>query len=135
MRINREDSTDLGMVTSCLMMGAITKDEVSIWASSAIDEEEDAPTFLYTMLDLQGLYGRSLREEIGFDPSGMDFRDNDYDYLCQIAVRRGLEPYSYLGPAADVTLSPEREKSINDLFKHNFGIDVEKLPPLSSFKP
>lgn len=106
MRISREDSTDLGIMMSCLMMGAITKDEVSIWASAAIDDEEYPPIFLYTMLDLDEINSQSFRKEIGFVPGEMDFQDNDYDYLRQIAVRRGLEPYSNLGAAADVTLSP-----------------------------
>lgn len=62
MRITRDDPEDLGMVMYCLTFEAITVEEVSEWASRAIDEESDPPVFLYTMLDLKGLlWGRTER--------------------------------------------------------------------------
>lgn len=134
MRVKRGDATDLGMVLSCLTMDAINFDDVTSWASRAIDEEIDPPNFLYSMLDLNGRERGALRDEIGFEPARPDFFDSDYNYLRQIAVRRGLKPYSYLGPAADVALPTDRKKYIDDLFVHNFGIVVDDLPPLSSFE-
>lgn len=134
MRIDRGDATDLGMLLSCLTVGAIDENDVSSWASRAIDEEIDPPMFLYFMLDLKQSHGKRLREEIGFEPGRPDLLDIDYHYLRQIGVRRGLERYSYLGPAAEVVLPPDRKKFIDDLFMHNFGIVVDDLPPLSSFK-
>lgn len=133
MRVNRGDAIDLGMVLSCLTMDAINFDDAANWASRAIDEEIDPPIFIYSMLDLSELGGRRLRDEIGFEPARPDFFDPDYHYLRQIAVRRGLKPYSYLGPAADVVLPTDRKKYIDDLFFHNFGIIVDELPPLSNF--
>jgi hypothetical protein len=134
MRISREDSTDLGIVMYSLTFGAIDVHDVSKWASKAIDESPDSPTFLYTMLDLKGLFGKDLREEIGFQPGFGMRNDDEAHFIRQIAVRRGLQPYSYLGPAANIKLPAEREAYINGLFMHNFGIDVNQLPPLSDFK-
>lgn len=133
MRITRDDPEDLGMVMYCLTFGAITVDEVSSWASRAIDEEDDPPVFLYTMLDLKGQFGRELKEQIGFVAGPSLDGEDELHYIRQIAVRRGLEPFSHLGVAANVKLAEDREHYINDLFMRNFLVNVEKLPPLSSF--
>lgn len=134
MRITREDSTDLGMVMYCLTFGAINTDDVSSWASRAIDEEDDPPIFLYTMLDLRGLFGKELRSEIGFEAGAGLRGDREFDYIRQIAVRRGLRTLDYLGPAINTRISKNREKYINDLFMLNFGVDVDQLPKLDLIK-
>lgn len=122
------------MVMYCLTFGAIDTDDVSSWASRAIDQESDPPTFLYTMLDLRGMFGKELRSEIGFE-AGPGLRgDDEFDYIRQIAVRRGLRTLDYLGQAISTRISKDWEKYINDLFKLNFGVDVDRLPSLDSFR-
>jgi hypothetical protein len=110
MRVTYEDSADFGMALSCVGISAITREKCSRWAARAIDEEEDAPSYLYTMLDLQGLYGRTLQEEIGFEPGagGMDFNEDDYHYLRQMRFAEvynlfhisALRPVSFFLPNA-----------------------------------
>lgn len=121
------------MVMYCLTFEAITVEEVSEWASRAIDEEIDPPLFLYAMLDLKGLVGARLNEQIGFTPYPNLNGKDEFNYIRQIAVRRGLKPFSYLGVAANVKLTKDREQYINDLFMRNFRVNVEQLPSLLTF--
>ncbi len=135
MRIDREDSRDLGAARSALSFGVIDRDELSQWAMRAIEEEDDPPTFLYTMLDMSEVRGDELDREIGFI-AGMNLDgDDEFQYLREIGVRRGINDYAYLGWKPKVVLAPHRKKYIDDLLMHNFGIDVDALPPLSDFEP
>ena len=128
MRITREDSTDLGFVRYCWTFGAVDHDDISAWASRAIDEEVDPPTFLYDMLDVRNIRGDQLDREIGFIAGFGDDSEAAFDYIHQIAVRRGLTPFNHRDKAKHSEVSQERKANIDALFLHNFGIDVATLP-------
>ena len=129
MRVRRDDSLDLDAVMSFLSASIVDESEVSTWASRAIDEEEDPPSFLYTMLDLKGAYGRALREEIGFE-AGLDLSDEEYHYLCMIATRRGRQPLGCAQVSARGSLDAERKCLFDELLLKNFNVDVDLLPAL-----
>lgn len=131
MRVVFEDSLDLGITMDALTVGAINADDVSTWASKVIDSVEDPPPYIYTMLDLRGQYGNDLRREIGF-VAGADLSDDEFQYLREIGVRRGLEQFEYLAGKKPVTLHPMRKARLDDLLRRNFGIDADALPPLSA---
>jgi hypothetical protein len=133
MKVNLEDSIDLGITMDALALGAISTDDVSAWASRVIDVMDDPPTYIYTMLDLQGLYGKDLQREIGF-VAGADLDDAEFQYLREIGVRRGLEQFEYLAGKKPVTLNAMRKARLDELLRRNFGIDPDALPPLSDFR-
>lgn len=129
-RIHRDDASDLGFVMSCYVHNAIGNDELSQWASRAIDEEVDPPLYLYEMLDWRE-HRFKVKRIIGFTPSSR-LHDNDWKYLTQISKRRGFEVSAEYENVLTARISAKRKVDINRRFLDMFGIDVDDLPVLTS---
>ncbi len=130
MRVIFNDSIDLGFAVAALINDTVDRSEIADWAARVIDEVEDPPTYIYVMLDMERYQGRGLHGEIGFTPTtGLDSED-EFQYLREIAVRRGKEDSDYLGGKSPVSLGAVRKAYIDNLLKMNFGLDVQSLPPL-----
>ena len=130
MRVIFNDSIDLGFAVAALINDTVDRSEIADWAARVIDEVEDPPTYIYVMLDMERYHGRGIHEEIGFTPTtGLDSED-EFQYLREIAVRRGKEDSDYLGGKSPVRLGAVRKDYIDNLLKTNFGFDVQSLPQL-----
>ncbi|WP_231420518.1 hypothetical protein [Sphingomonas sp. Leaf205] len=130
MRVIFNDSIDLGFAVAALINGTVDRSEIADWAARVINEVKDPPTYIYVMLDTERYHGRGLRDEIGFTPTtGVDSED-EFQYLREIAVRRGKEDSDYLVGESPVSLGAVRKAYIDNLLKINFGFDVQSLPPL-----
>jgi len=129
-RVIFNDSIDLGFAVAALINGTVDRSEIADWAARVINEVKDPPTYIYVMLDMERYHGRGLRDEIGFTPTtGVDSED-EFQYLREIAVRRGKEDSDYLVGKIPVSLGAVRKAYIDNLLKINFGFDVQSLPPL-----
>ena len=130
MRVIFDDSIDLGFAVAALISGTVDRSEIADWAARVIDEVEDPPTYIYVMLDMERYHGRGLHDEIEFTPAAGVNSDDEFQYLREIAVRRGKEGSEYLGGKSPVSLGTVRTAYIDNLLKINSGFDVQSLPPL-----
>lgn len=130
MRVIFDDSIDLGFAVAALLTGTVDPSEIDNRAARVIDEVEDPPTYIYVMLDMERYHGRGLHDEIGFTPTTGVNSDVEFQYLREIAVRRGKEDFDCLGGKSPVSLGSVRKAYVDNLLKINFGIDVQSLPPL-----
>ena len=130
MRVIFNDSIDLGFAVAALITGTVDRSEIADWAARVIDEVEDPPTYIYVMLDMERYHGRGLHDELGFTPNSGVNSEDEFQYLREIAVRRGKEDSDYLGGKSPVRLGAVRKAYIDNLLKTNFGFDVQSLPQL-----
>lgn len=82
------------------------------------------------MLDLEGYHGRGLRHDIEFVPTAGLESEDEFQYLREIAVRRGLQERSFLNDKKLANIRPDRKQFINKLLYENFQFNVDDLPPL-----
>lgn len=130
MKVVFGDSLDLGIALAALINETVSKDEIGKWAARVIDDMDDPPEYIYTMLDLEGYHGRGLRHDIEFAPTtGLESED-EFQYLTEVAVRRGFQERSFLGDKKLTNLSSERKQFIDGLIYENFKFIVDDLPPL-----
>jgi hypothetical protein len=129
-RLILNDSIDLGFAIAALITGTVDRSEIADWAARVIDEVEDPPTYIYVMLDMERYHGRGLHDELGFTPNSGVNSEDEFQYLREIAVRRGKEDSDYLGGKIPVRLGAVRKAYIDNLLKTNFGFDVQSLPQL-----
>ncbi len=130
MRVIFNDSIDLGFAVAALITGTVDRSEIGDWAARVIDEVENPPAYIYVMLDMERYHGRGLHDELGFTPTTGVNSDEEFQYLREIAVRRGKEDSDYLEGKSPVSLGAVRKAYIDNLLKMNFGIDVQSLLPL-----
>lgn len=53
LRLNREDSTDIGFATSCLTASVLTFEEFKDWLNEIICATDDYPHYIFDILDLE----------------------------------------------------------------------------------
>ena len=130
MKVVFGDSLDLGIALAALINETVSKDEIGKWAARVIDDMDDPPEYIYTMLDLEGYHGRGLRHDIEFAPTtGLESED-EFQYLREVAVRRGFQERPFLGGKKLTNLSSERKQFIDGLLYENFEFIVNDLPPI-----
>jgi len=129
-RVIVDDSIDLGFAVAALINGTVDRSEIADWAARVIGEVEDPPTYIFVMLGIERYHGHGLHDEIGLTPTTGVNSDDGFQYLREIAVRRDKEEFDYLGGKSPDSLGSVRTAYIDNIFKTNFGCDVQLLPPL-----
>jgi hypothetical protein len=124
------DSLDLGLALAALNNETVSKDEISKWATRVIADMEEPPEYIYTMLDLERYHGRGLRHDIELAPTTGFESEDEFQYLREVAVRRGFQERSFLGGKKLTDLRPDRKQLIDQLLYENFQFNVDDLPPL-----
>ncbi|MEM1378278.1 MAG: hypothetical protein AAGG69_12910 [Pseudomonadota bacterium] len=76
MKLRKNDSEDLGFALACMSTSVISWPEFQEWAVHAIEQVEDAPSYLFDILDTNKREDFKWRESIGFYPaSGLNSRE------------------------------------------------------------
>ncbi len=120
LRLTRESSEDIGFVKSCLIIGAIDRNEFKEWVFFIIKNNsvDDIPLYIFDLIDFND-YFCNLFEVIGFVlDSGLT--DDEDNALYGIAVKR-------FGSFFDMPISEKRalkalseNPQVLDRFKQTF---------------
>lgn len=119
--LNREDSTDIGFATTCLISSAITFDEVKDWLNEIIATMDDYPLWIFDILDLEKKFDYTLhvRRILGFQPSAC-LSDADRRAIAGIAYRRFPDHHSDLAPRETALTALAQHQEIEARFRDLF---------------
>lgn len=88
LRLERNDSDDIGFVHACFIPGIITINEYKEWIYYVIEKYDDIPSYFFKILDIDAKRDYKTRDVIGFVPDYEPQRA-EYDALIGIGFKRG----------------------------------------------
>lgn len=121
LRLNREDSTDIGFATSCLTASVLTFEEFKDWLNEIICATDDYPHYIFDILDLEKKFDYTLhvRRILGFQP-GADLSQDEYRAVSGIAYKRFSGHRSDIARKDTAVAALTRQPQIEAMFRELF---------------
>jgi len=88
LRLEIDDSSDIGFVDNCLVPGVISLNEFKEWIYFVIENHDDIPSYFFEILDLNHKFEYNCLRIMGFAPK-WEYNDASLDALVGIGFKRG----------------------------------------------
>ncbi|OOF44463.1 hypothetical protein [Rodentibacter trehalosifermentans] len=119
-RLTRESSEDIGFVKSCLIIGAIEKNEFREWIDLVIKDSDidELPLYIFDLINFDGSF-YELLNIIGFTPDPI-LSDEEDNALYGIAIKRFGDSFDIPITKSKALISLEHNPQILDRFRKVF---------------
>ncbi len=123
----RQIDVSVGFAASLMRNNVISPAEFEEWIAKEIDRMEEPPSYLYELLNYENhQHGILGIFDFNMPPDGLF--EGEWQYLVQIAARRGHPPHEDIAYALDYDLNHNRKSEINERIYRMLNFKVDELP-------